>query len=53
MAYIDPSAVYENDVKRELFKTNLLTYSELIEKSNQAWVLFLGKAISCLKENGL
>ncbi|MDO6738660.1 BLUF domain-containing protein [Wenyingzhuangia sp. 2_MG-2023] len=49
MAYIDLSTAKEDKIERELFKTNLLAYSEIIEKTSQASAIFWDEVKSILK----
>jgi hypothetical protein len=49
MAFIDLSLDNENTEKRKLFKTNLITYSELVEISDQASAIFWSEVKSILK----
>jgi hypothetical protein len=49
MAFIDLSLDNENTEERKLFKTNLITYSELVEISDQASAIFWSEVKSILK----
>ncbi len=49
MAFIDLSIDNDNTEERKLFKTNLITYSELAEISDQASAIFWSEVKSILK----
>lgn len=51
MAHIDLDAPKNNSLEHELFKTNLMVYSTLAERSGPASVLFWSEARAYLQEN--
>tara|TARA_B110000090_G_C12950046_1_gene280746 strand:+ start:29 stop:460 length:432 start_codon:yes stop_codon:yes gene_type:complete len=53
MAFIDLSIDNDNTEERKLFKTNLITYSELAETSDQASAIFWSEVKLILEQNDL